>query len=315
LTRPISGFNRLIQTSGLLLCIVLGGAGAYAQVDSGTVTGTVKNPAGEGAAGAKVFLKNEATSITRSTYTRGDGTYIFTPVKIGVYSISVELQGFVPDFQAGVVVEIQQQVVVNFNLVATQAGSGAVVTSGSTAFYTYEPADKVVTPQGVRDLPIFTRNFTFLAQLFPGTMPGVPTSNAPATTVLAQMPTSGGRSTPQLYTGLERTGTFAANGTQPYQNSYLLDGADNNNYIPDFLPGNQYVVLPPMEGIEELRVQTPYYGAAVGRLAGAAVNATTKSGANEFHGSAWDYYSNDYTNAADFFDNAVALRKAELRRN
>jgi len=99
LTRAISRFIRLIQTSGFLVCIVLGCEGVSAQVDSGTVLGTVRNPAGDGAAGAKVFLKNEATAIAKSTYARGDGTYIFTPVKIGTYTVSVELQGFVPAFQ------------------------------------------------------------------------------------------------------------------------------------------------------------------------------------------------------------------------
>jgi hypothetical protein len=204
----------------------------------------------------------------------------------------VELQGFVPAFQSGVVVEIQQQVVVDFNLVASQAASGASVSSGSTASYTYEPADKTLTPDALQTLPVYSRNFTFLAQLVAGTGPGVPTSNS-----------------------LAATGTFAANGVQPYQNNYLLDGADNNIHFPDFLPGTAYEVLPAMDAIEEFRVQTPLYSAALGGASGAVVNATTKSGTNEFHGSAWEYFSNDATNAADFFDDAAALKRAELRRN
>jgi hypothetical protein len=282
----------LTQMSALLVCIVLGCEGASAQVDSGTIVGTVRNPAGEGAAGAKIFLKNEGTSITKSTYARGDGRYIFTPVKIGTYSVSVELQGFVPAFQSGVMVEIQQQVVVDFNLVASQAASGASVSSGSTASYIYEPADKTLTPEALKALPVYSRNFTFLSQLVPGTGPGVQTSN-----------------------GLAATGTFAANGVQPYQNNYLLDGADNNIRFPDFAPGTAYEVLPAMDAIEEFRVQTPLFSAALGGAGGAVVNATTKSGTNEFHGSAWEYFSNDATNAADFFDNAVALKRAELRKN
>jgi hypothetical protein len=114
---------------------------------------------------------------------------------------------------------------------------------------------------------------------------------------------------------LASTGSFAANGVQPYQNNYLLDGADNNIRFPDFLPGTAYEVLPAMDAIEELRVQTPVYSAALGGAAGAVVNATTKSGTNEYHGSVWEYFSNDATSAADFFDNAVALKRAELRRS
>ena len=149
-----------------------------------------------------------------------------------------------------------------------------------------------MTADALNSLPIYSRNFTFLSQLLSGTSPNVQTS-----------------------TGLATTGSFAANGVQSYQNNYLLDGADNNSRFPDFIPGTGYGVLPPMEAIEEFRVQTPLYSAVMGGAAGAVVNATTKSGTNDFHGSAWGYFSNDATNAADFFDNAVALTRAELRKS
>jgi hypothetical protein len=139
---------------------------------------------------------------------------------------------------------------------------------------------------------VYSRNFTFLSQVVSGTSPSVQTS-----------------------TGLETTGSFSANGIQPYQNNYLLDGADNNNRFPDFIPSTAYEVLPVMDGIEEFRVQSPPYSAALGGASGAVVNATTKSGVNELHGSAWDYFSNDALNAADFFDDAAALKRAELRKN
>ena len=291
--------------------MVLGCAGLFAQVDSGTVVGTVRNPAGDGAAGAKLFLKNEATAITESTYARGDGTYIFAPVKIGTYTVSVELQGFVPAFQSGVVVEIQHQVEVNFHLVASQAASGASVSSGSTASYAYEPADKVVTPLAVDSLPVFSRNLTYLAQVFSGVGPIA--QLVPETPPPAQSPPGKGP-IEEIAVGLADTGSFAANGVQPAQNSYILDGADDNNRFLDFLPDSAYQVLPAMDAVDEFRVQT-MHSVALGGGAGAVVNVTTKSGSNELHGSAWDYFSNDYTNAADFFDNAVALRKAELRKN
>ena len=319
MTQVISRFIRLIQTSGLLVCVVFGCESAFAQVDSGAVVGVVTNPAGEGAAGAKIFLKNEGTAITKSTYARGDGTYIFTPVKIGTYTVSVELQGFVPAFQSSVLVEIQQQVEVDFRLVASQAASGAHVGTGSTAAYTYQPGDKVVTPGALDSLPVFSRNFTFLAQLFGGTgsmafMPAGPVPTGSSTVNKAVGLTAMASFTSNGVVGLAPTGSFVANGVETGQNNYLLDGADNNNRLPDFLPGTAYEVLPAMEAIEEFRVQS-LYSAAVGGAAGAVINATTKTGTNEFHGSAWDYFSNDYTNAADFFDNAVALRRAELRRN
>jgi len=311
LTRATSKSVRLVKTTGFLVFILLACSSLRAQVDSGSVVGTVRNPAGDGAAGAKVFLKNDATAITKSTYARGDGTYIFAPVKIGTYTVSVELQGFVPTFQSGVVVEIQQQVQVNFHLVASQAASGATVSSGSTASYTYETADKLVTPLAVDALPVFSRNVTFLAQLFPGVGPTaqlLPETLPPTQWLTGKGPVA------EIAIGLAHTGTFVANGVQPAQNNYILDGVDDNNRFLDFLPDSAYQVLPAMDAVDEFRVQT-MYGASIGAGAGAVVNVTTKSGSNELHGSAWDYFSNDRTNAADFFDDAVALRKAELRKN
>jgi hypothetical protein len=221
------------------------------------------------------------------------------------------LQGFVPAFQAGVVVEIQHQAVVNFRLVASQAANGATVSSGSTAYYTYEAADKVLSPFAVDTLPVFSRNFTDLAQLFEGVGPIaqlVPETLSPAQLLPGKGPIA------EVPAAQAATGSFVANGVQSAQNNYILDGADDNNRFLDFLPNTAYQVLPAMDAIDEFRVQT-MFGAALGGAAGAVINATTKAGTNEFHGSAWDYFSNDYTSAADYFDNAVALKKAELRKN
>lgn len=306
--------------------MVFGCVGALAQIDTGTVVGKVLNPAGDGAAGAKVYLKNEGASITKTTYARADGSFTFSPVKVGVYSVSVELQGFVPTFQGGVVVDIQQRVEVNFKLVATQAASGAAVTSGSSASYEPEPADKVITSEQIQTLPVSQRNLTFLAQLIPGTSPPAQapgglamtdsrnliflsqavSGNSPRLTTATDLPGS---------TSLSATGSFAANGNQPYQTNYVLDGADDNTWFLDFLPGTSYQVLPAMDAVEEFKVETPVYDTTMGGSSGAVVNVRTKSGTNEFHGSAWDFFGNDRLDAADYFDNAAGLKRAELRKN
>jgi hypothetical protein len=82
---------------------------AFAQVDAGTVSGIVRDESGHGAAGVKVTLRNEETSFTRTTITRDDGSFIFTPVKIGRYAVSAELPGFATVAQHGIAVAIQQQ--------------------------------------------------------------------------------------------------------------------------------------------------------------------------------------------------------------
>ena len=102
---------------------------------------------------------------------------------------------------------------------------------------------------------------------------------------------------------------------RPSQNNYLLDGIDNNSDTVDFLNGTNYVVLPPVDAIQEFKVQTSDFSAEFGRSGAAVLNATIKSGTNEFHGSGWEFFRNDHLDAADFFENAHQIKKGALRQN
>src|SRR5262249_27157708 len=150
----------------------------------------------------------------------------------------------------------------------------------------------VIDSKNVNDLPLNGRNFTFLAQL------------------------AAGVNTPQADTrGNAASGAFAANGNRPAQNNYLLDGIDNNSDTVDFLNGTNFVVLPPGDAVQEFKVQTSNFSAEFGRSGAAVLNATIKSGTNEFHGSAWEFFRNDKLDAADFFENAGGIPKGALRQN
>ncbi len=151
---------------------------------------------------------------------------------------------------------------------------------------------QVVDSRSVNNLPLNGRNFTFLAQL------------------------SAGVNTPQADTrGNAASGAFSANGNRPAQNNYLLDGIDNNSDTVDFLNGTNFVVLPPVDAIEEFKVQTSDFSAEFGRSGAAVLNATIKSGTNSFHGAVWEFFRNDKLDAADFFENAGGVPKGELRQN
>ncbi len=127
---------------------------------------------------------------------------------------------------------------------------------------------------------------------------------------------SAGVNTPQADTrGNAATGAFSANGNRPAQNNYLLDGIDNNSDTVDFLNGTNFVVLPPVDAIQEFKVQTSNFSAEFGRSGAAVLNATIKSGTNSFHGSAWEFFRNDVLDAADFFENAGGVPKGALRQN
>lgn len=264
-----------------------------AQVDTGTILGTIKDQSGGAIPHAKVTLTNEGTGVSVDTQSHDDGTYIFTPVRIGSYSVSAGFQGFQTAVQKNVSVNIQQQVVVDFSLVPGQVTQTVEVTGAQELLQTQSGSvGQVIETREVNDLPLNGRNFTFLAQLAPGV-------------TFAQADTR----------GLGASGNFSANGMRPAQNNYLLDGVDNNNMQPDFRAGTSYAVLPPVDAIAEFKIQTSAFSAEFGRAGGGVLNATIKSGTNAVHGALWEFLRNDALDAADFFENSGGLPKSEFRRN
>ena len=255
-----SGFLRASLTmSTVLLLLFLCAPPLHAQVDTGTILGTVTDASGAAISGAKVTLTNEGTSAALSTTTAPDGSYKFTPVKIGSYKLTTSFQGFQTITQTNVVVNVGTDVVINFNLKPGAVTQTVEVVAAVPVLQTQNASvGQVVDSRSVNDLPLNGRNFTFLAQL------------------------SAGVNTPQADTrGNAANGAFAANGLRPAENNYLLDGIDNNSDTVDFLNGTNFVVLPPVDAIEEFKVETSGFSAQYGRSGAAVLNATIKSGSNE----------------------------------
>jgi hypothetical protein len=286
--------------AGRLACAVLAGISTFGPrlfsqiTTTGEILGTVVDQSGGVIPGAEVSITSEGTGFTAKKTTAGDGRYVFTPVKIGSYTVKAAAQGFTAMIQEHVTVDIEQHVVVNF---AMRPGSvtQAVEVTAAPPLLQSETASvgQVVTTREINDLPLNGRNFTFLAQLSSG---------------VSVMQSSSGR-------GLELNGMFVANGTRGTEQNYMLNGIDNNNTEPDLVSGTAYSVLPPIDALQEFKVQTSDYSAELGRAAGAVLNATLKSGTNQLHGDAWDFLRNDALDGADFFENASNLKKSEFRRN
>ncbi len=276
----------------LLLALVLP-MQAFGQVDQGSINGTVKDTSGGSVAGASVTLTNEDTGVTQTMTTNSNGEYIFSPIKIGRYSITAEFRGFQKVQQKNVTVDVQQKVLADITLPAGAASETVVVNEAPPALQTQDASvGQVIQEREVKSLPLNGRNFTFLAQL------------------------SAGVTQDQADTrGLGQSGSFAANGLRPAQNNYLLDGLDNNANLVDFLNGTAYAVRPPVDAIQEFKVETNDYSAEMGRSAGAVLNATIKSGSNQFHGSAWEFLRNDKFDAANFFENSGGIPKGKYRQN
>ena len=284
---------RLGSALGLLGLLLVAASSLFAQIDTGAVLGTVKDQSGAVIPGAKVTLTNEGTSLTIFKVTEADGSYIFTPVKIGTYSVSAEAPGFAKAVQSKLSLNIDQHLVVDLTLKPGAITETIEVTAAAPLLQTQEASvGQVVGSREVNNLPLNGRNFTFLAQVVAGV------------------------NTPQADTrGNAASGAFSANGLRPAQNNYLLDGIDNNSDNVDFLNGTNFNVLPPVDAISEFKVQTNDYSAQYGRSGAAILNATIKSGTNQLHGDAWEFFRNDKLDAADFFEDSGGIPKGEFRQN
>jgi Carboxypeptidase regulatory-like domain/TonB dependent receptor len=290
--KPFS--SRILPLLTLALVTILFSTGSLqAQVDTGSITGIVTDASGAVVSGAKVTLTNEGTGASLSTKTESAGTYEFSPVRIGSYRLEVSAQNFKTEVQTHVVVDVSARVLANFKLQPGAVSETVEVTSSAPVLQAEDASvGQVVDQRSVNNLPLNGRNFTFLAQL------------------------AAGVNTPQADTrGNAASGAFAANGNRPAQNNYLLDGIDNNSDTVDFLNGTNYVVLPPVDAIQEFKVQTSDFSAEYGRSGAAVLNATIKSGTNQFHGAAWEFFRNDKLDAADYFEDAGGVKKGELRQN
>ncbi len=265
----------------------------HAQVDSGAILGNVTDTSGAQVRGAQVTVTNEGTNATLSSTTGNDGEYKFTPLQVGQYTVTVTFQGFSTVTQKHVTVNVGAEVVINVSLKPGAVNETIEVSSTPPVLETQDASvGQVVDGRIVNNIPLNGRNFTFLAQL------------------------AAGVNTPQADTrGNAASGAFSANGNRPAQNNYLLDGIDNNSDTVDFLNGTNYVVLPPLDAVQEFKVQTSDFSAEFGRSGAAVLNATIKSGTNSFHGDAWEFFRNDKLDAADFFENSHNIPKGELRQN
>src|ERR1035438_3427784 len=267
---------------------------AFGQVDEGAISGTVQDTSGAVVPNASVTLLNTDQGITLETKSGGNGEYSFSPVRIGHYTVTVTAKGFSKTAQQNLTVNIAQHLMVNVQLKPGAATETIQVTTAPPLLQTEEASvGQVINQESVNSLPLNGRNFTFLAQL------------------------GAGMQSPQADTrGNAASGAFSANGLRPAQNNYLLDGIDNNSNNVDFLNGTNYVILPPVDAIQEFKVQTADFSAELGRAAGAVMNATIKSGTNSIHGAAWEFFRNDKLDAADWFENNTTNPvKGELRLN
>jgi hypothetical protein len=280
--------TRLSQVVALVVSLLIPAAAA-AQFDTAAVLGTVRDPQGGVVPGVTMTLTNVNTGITQTAITDSDGTYQFPNVRIGTYTIKAELQGFSAAVAENINVTVNARLRVDLDLRVGSVDENIVVT-GTTPVLESESSDRgqVIGREQIVNLPLNGRNYADLALLAPGVRRSAIADS--------------------------RDGSFNVHGQRSALNNFILDGVDNNSYGTSNQGFSNQVVQASPDALEEFKVQTDNFSAEFGRSGGAVINASFKSGTNQFRGTAWEFHRNTKLNATGFFRPSSGV-KPTLERN
>jgi len=276
-------FTHLVIATILL---VFSSSTANAQVESGKIVGTVRDASGAILAAATVTVNETQTNAERKTTSNSEGEYVVTELKPGTYTVKAERQGFKTAVESAFKLDINQVVRVDFSLVVGSVREEVIVT-GAEPLVESETSSigQVIDESRVHQLPLNGRDFVQLAYLSPGVNMGPASTGSTGNVQQGDIPED------------ERgNGSIQVNGLWATNNNYLLNGFDNNEQQIGF-----ELIEPPIDAIQEFKVQTNNFGADIGK-GGAVVNVVTKAGTNRFHGSAFEFLRNSAMDAKNYFN-------------
>jgi len=269
--------HRLLLKVALLVVTFCGAAWAQ---DTGSITGTVKDPSGAAVAGAAVSVSNPDHGIVRQTVTNSEGDYNESGLPGGVYNITVTASGFKKYQAKGVKLDVAQKSRVDVALQVGATSTEVVVEGADVAQVETQSSDLSGTVNGkeISQLELNGRNFTQLVTLTPGV--------------------SNQTGQDEGTVGVNGNVSFSMNGGRVEYNNWELDGGDNM----DNGSNSTLNVYPSIDAIAEFKVLTSNYGAQYGRNGSGTVEVETKSGTNQFHGDVYEYVRNDMFNAQNYFN-------------
>ena len=258
---------------------------SYAQVAGANLSGTVTDPSGAVIPNAQVSIKNTATGITEAQTTNSRGLYAAPNLLAGVYDVTATAAGFSTVVQRGITLTVGAQQVLNLEMkVGLTTETVNISSEAPTVQLASSSLSADVDSKTIRELPLNGRDWASLAVLQPG---------------VSDM---GGDQRAVTRRGHTGYGTqLSISGTRPVQNNYRLDGISINDYS-NGAPGSVLGVNLGVDAIQEFSVLTSNYSAEYGKTSGGVVNAITKSGTNQFHGSAYEFIRNSALDARSFFD-------------
>jgi hypothetical protein len=272
--------------------------GLSAQDISGAIKGTVADPSGGSIPNAKITITNtDRSQVVRTLTTDAGGNYSAPLLPIGNYSVKVDANGFRGEIRAGIVVNVNDDLKINFTLEVSATSTEITVEAPPVSVELNTATNSaVIEGRQIRQLAIATRNYEHLVALAPGVSQN---------------------QTDQIYVGTSApAGTaavlpFSINGQRNSANNWTLDGADNLDR------GGNLTLLtyPSIDAIDEFKVLRSLYTADSGRAGGAQINVVTKSGTSNFHGSLYEFARNDYFAANNWINNANKISRPALRWN
>jgi Carboxypeptidase regulatory-like domain/TonB-dependent Receptor Plug Domain len=280
--------HRAVSFLGLacVLSILLAPVRTHAQVAGATLTGTITDPTGAVIPQAKVSIRNTATGVVTDLQANTDGLYSAPNLIPGPYEVTVSAEGFQTQIMPGITLTVGAQQVLNVKMRVGQATQKIEVTGQAAAVQLANATlSAVVGATTVVELPLNGRSWTDLANLQPGV--------APIETQVAFG--DSGRGNRGFGAQL------SISGSRPQQNNYRLDGISINDYAnggPGSVLGGNLGV----DAVQEFSVLTSNYSAEYGKTSGGVVNAISKSGTNQFHGSAYFFLRDEDFDARRFFD-------------
>jgi outer membrane receptor protein involved in Fe transport len=273
------------QVRALVILVICWGFAAhnaaFAQVGTGSISGTVTDSSGGIVPGASISVRNTQTGVVRQVTANQQGRYVAPDLIVGTYDVQAQMKGFQTQVHSSIVLTVGSNVVVDFSLPVGQVAETVIVEGATTQVETTSAEiSALIGQQQVQNLPLNGRNFEQLILLAPG----------------VQSLTTGAQSS---FYGRESSYSIA--GSRPEGQELLLDGANIQGFW-NHGAGNSIIGTSlGVEAIGEFQVLTNSYSARFGG-SGSVMNATTRSGTNTYHGSVYDFFRNNVLDARDTFN-------------
>jgi len=309
---------RRFHMIALCLAILTTSVVCYGQTENATISGRVTDSSGAVLPGTSVTLQSAERGTTAQATTNNSGIYIFASVQPGIYHVTVRKEGFRTENYVGITANVQDHLEQNFRLTVGAISESVTITAGHTNINTTDGSVSTVVDQTfVKNMPLNGRSFQDLILL----TPGVTTQSSQSAS--QQGATAG---------GIGQTGEFAVNGQRTESNYYTVDGVSANvgssaqadHMLLGSGPSGSVAAstalgttqaLVSVDALQEFRVDSSTYSAEFGRNPGGQFAFETKSGTNQWHGSAYDYLRNGVFDANDWFNNFNNVPEPALRQN